>query len=243
MLCSKIIFTKEDVDCSVSLTDFMNAKAVKYKIHSEEDATEIEAETDDEGLYQICCELTRYIRDRIIKFEINKKLTRVYACFNADEKGIILSNVLSHDFMKEIPGRMYVYLKVNKGINPFAFYRFMCRDISNLIDNATSAEADRIVAINDEADFVDLLKYFAQISSDSADSVELTASGGEVKITGCMPDNEVCMTEYGYCDADVLAELVTMNPQKIEIKGKEEFLKTEIAGVITAVFEDRIYYK
>ena len=51
------------------------------------------------------------------------------------------------------------------------------------------------------------------------------------------------MTEYGYCDADVLAELVTMNPQKIEIKGKEEFLKTEIAGVITAVFEDRIYYK
>lgn len=243
MLCSKIIFTREDIECSDRVSEFIKNKGLVCANRNQSDISEIEVEADDEELYGICRELTRYVRDKMIKSHVNKILAKEYACFNSDEKGIILANVFNSDFLGEIPGRMFVYLKINKRINPFAFYRFMCTDITNLIENATCAEADRILAVNDDADFVDLLKYFSQISAESSELIELTATEGEVRITDYGPGYGLNSTEYGYCDADVLAELVTMNPRKIEIKGKEEFLKTEIAGVITAVFQDRIYYK
>ncbi len=242
MLCTKIIFSKEFSDVSKSLSDFMSRNKMHHKVY-EEDSSEIEADTDDEGLFAICCELARQITEKCVKPAVHRFLQRMYACFNSDESRIICSNVLNRDFLSELPGRLYIYVKVNKCVNPTAFYVFMCKDIAKEIKTSTEEEAEKILAMNDNCDFIELLRCFADVSMDSVEAVELVADSRGLHITGCYPENGSFMEEYSLDEADVLAELVTMNPKKIHVSGKEEFLKNDISAVITAVFDGRIQYK
>ncbi len=243
MLCTKIIFTNDNMTCAQRFSDFLHGDKIKHKVYSDEDSSEVEADSDDEGLYDICCEITNYVKEKSIKASVSRFLYRHYACFNSDESKIICSNVFKRDFISELPGRMYIYLKIRGSINPFAFYDFMCKDIDKKAKDAAVEEADRILAMNDNSDFIDLLKNFASFSMESFDKVELTADSTGLRITSCCPDEADVCTEYAADEEDILAELVTMNPKQIEILGKEEFLKNEISAVIIAVFEDRIQYK
>jgi len=243
MLCTRIIFT-DDIRSGVKLlSGFMRYLGIEHKTYDDEKCANIEAEADDEGLYAICCEISRYILDVCVKRSILKYLYRSYGCFNSDECKIICCNVFKRDFVSELPGRIYIYLKVNRSVNPFAFYHFMCRDIYKNAIDASSEEADRILAMNDNSDFVELLKCFSRVSMDSADFVELRCDSSGIHITSCQPDTMDDITEYASDEADVLAELVTLNPKRIDVLGKEDFLKNDISAVITAVFEDRIQYK
>lgn len=243
MLCTKIIFTNEGMSDIGNLSNFMKRSGIKHKTYDDKERTEVEADVDDEGLYELCCELSRYILDKCIKKAILKFLDIEYACFNSDECKIICCNVFRRDFVSELPGRIYIYLKINRSVNPYGFYHFMCRDISNEALRLASEEADRILAMNNNSDFIELLKCFSAVSMDSAESVELTCDNTGIHITSCSPHFGDCLTEYASDEADVLAELVTLNPKRIDVLGKDNFLRNDISAVITAVFEDRIQYK
>ncbi len=243
MLCTKIVFTNDNSVCAQIFSDSLNKGNIKHKVYSDENLSEVELDSDDEGLYEICCILTEYIKEKNIKQTVNRFLYKHYACFNEDERRIICNNIFRRDFISELAGRMYIYLKINKSINPFAYYNFMCRDIECLVVDSVGEEADKIIALNDNSDFVDLLKGFADVALESYDKVEITADNTGLRITSCTPEEQDVCTEYAMDEEDILAELVTMNPKHIEILGKEDFFKSEISAVITAVFEDRIQFK
>ena len=243
MLCTKIVFTSDTKNYENSFSEFLTAHKIKCKVYRHRDSSEVEVETDDEGLYDICCELSEYIGKLCIRDDIAKFLHSDYrGCFNSDEIKLICTNVSKRDFLKELPGRIYVYIRTQNTINPFAFYTFMCKDINSKVLDTVCDEADKLFAVNENTEFIELLKSFAVVSMESYDRVELTADSTGIRISSCVPKEEGVCTEYAVDEEDVLAELVTMNPKRIDIMGKEEFLNSEISTVITAVFEDRIHY-
>lgn len=241
MLCKRIVFTEDVCGGSDRILDFARQSGIHHSVLKSDDALEMETDADDEELYSICCELSKYVSENHIKAQIMSFLHRSYNCFNEDEHRLICTKVTEREFISELSGRMYVYLKVNGTINPHGFYTFMCRDISARVLTEAEVEAENIIAMNDNNDFIELLKYFSSVSPDSADRVELSCDRGGIRITSCQSANSD--TEYALEDADVLAELVTLNPKSIEITGKEDFLKNDLYAVITAVFKDRIEYK
>ena len=244
MLCKRIVVTNDSgINCD-ELVCYMSKSGAWHKLYKEDTYAEIIIKLNDESLYEFCCELNNKIKKTEIRNYILKLLLREYGCFNSDERKVICASVLRSDFLDELSGRMYIYLKVNKSINPTAFYRFMCRDMKENIKELVYEEADKMLSINDSTEFIEILKYFSKISPDSADTVELTADSSGVRISACYPEQtEIAMEEYGEEDADVLSELVTLNPKHISVYGREEFLNSDLAGVITAVFEERIEYK
>lgn len=242
MLCTKIIFTNEANENAHCISDFMHKAGIDHRLNKSVDWVEVETDDDDEEIYSVCCELSRLIQEKSIKPTLIKFLQKDYACFNSDEIKIIICNVFQRDLFAELSGRIYVYLKAFGSINPFSFYLFMCKDIAKNATFATGEEADKILSMNENRDFIDLLKCFADIAHDSPDSVEITADRSGIRITACNPKNQNSNLEFGD-EADLLAELVTMNPKQIEVLGKEEFLKNDLSAVIAAVFEDRILYK
>lgn len=243
MLCTKIVFTSDTGNYEHKFSDFLTAHKFKHKVYRHRDSSEVETETDDEGLYDICCELSQYISQHTIREAIANFLYSNYkGCFNSDEINLIYANVSKRDFLSELPGRIYVYIRMQNTINPFAFYVFMCRDINSKVLDTACDEADKLFAVNENAEFIELLKSFAVVSMESFDRVELTADSTGIRISSCMPEEAGVCTEYAVDEEDVLAELVTMNPKRIDIMGKEDFLNSEISTVITAVFEDRIHY-
>ena len=244
MLCTKIVFTADVKKYEQKISDFLDARQFRYKVTHHEDSAEVETETDDEGLYDICRELSGYIEDFSVREAIGVFLHCNYkGCFNCEEIKLICSRVFARDFLKELPGRIYVYVRTQKTINPFAFYTFMCKDINSKVLDTAGDEADKLFAVNENAEFIELLKSFAVVSMESYDKVELVADNTGIRISSCIPEETGVCTEYALDEEDVLAELVTMNPKCIEISGKEEFLNSEISSVITAVFKDRIQYK
>jgi len=243
ILCTKIIFTNDTRSAAKELSGFMMQNGIKHRLADDDETTELTADTDDEGLYALCCHMGVMVFDICVKRAIRFFLDKRYACFNTDECNIICCNVLRREFVSELPGRMYIYLKVNQTINPVAFFRFMCRDISQDAMLAAEEEAEKLIGMNENSDFIELLKCFSSISDDSLDRVVLTADSRGVRITDFSPQKENMLTEYGCDESDILAELVTMNPKLIQIHGKEHFLNNEISSVITAVFEERIEYE
>ncbi len=244
MLCTKIVFTGDNKDYKQKISDYMVCHNIKHHVYCTEDSSEVETEADDEGLYGICCELTGYIKDVNVKTAVKRFLhNNYYACFNSDEIGLICNRISDREFLDELSGRLYVYTKVKNSVNPFAFYDFMCKDMDSKVKEVSAEEADRLIAANENSEFIDLLKNFTFVSMESFDKVELVADSSGIRISSCTPEEKQVCTEYALDEEDILAELVTMNPKKIEIDGKEEFLKNEISSVITAVFQDRIQYK
>lgn len=242
MLCTRIIFTNDKRETADKLSAFMRRVCICHEFNEYSDSCEIEAEPDDEKLYEMCCELSAHITDDYIKKNIEHFLDKNYACFNSDESKIICCNVLARDCVSELPGRLYVYIKVNKSVNPFAFYRFMCTDISREVLDAAAQEADKILTMNENSDFIELLKCYAGVSPESVDTVEIIAAGRGIRITACNPDTADYNAEFGLDEADILSELVTLNPKRILISGKDDFLRNDISAVITSVFEGRIEY-
>ncbi len=241
MLCKRIVFTEDVCVGADRILDFARQSGIHHSVLKSDDSLEMETDADDGELYSICCELTQYISENYIKAQIMSFLHSGYNCFNADEYRVICTKVTQREFISELSGRMYVYLKVNGRINPHGFYRFMCRDISARVLTEAEEEAENIIAMNDNNDFIELLKYFSSVSPDSTDSVELSCDREGIRITSCQ--NARNDTEYALEDADILAELVTLNPKSIQITGKDDFLKNDLYAVITAVFKDRIEYK
>ncbi len=242
-MCTKIIFTDDTRSAARELSGFMTANGMKHKLIEDDETAELTSDTDDEALYSLCCHLGAVIFDICVKRTIRVFLDKRYACFNTDECNIICCNVLRRDFVSELPGRMYIYLKVNRKINPIAFFQFMCRDIASDAMLAAEEEAEKLISVNDNGEFIELLKCFSAISDDSLDRVVLTADSKGVRITDYYPQSNNTLVEYGCDESDILAELVTMNPKAIQIHGKEHFLNNEISSVITAVFKERIEYK
>jgi len=242
-LCTKIIFTNVKNDSFfLGVKDYIKNNIPCHSIKGSEEKIEIELDADDEALYGVCVKLGEYVTYNIIKPKVNILLSS-YDCFNKDESHIIWTNVLKCQPICEISGRMYVYLKVNKSIHPLGFMAFMCKDtVKNALEYARD-EADKILQLNDRLNMIDTLKYFSDMSLESVEKVVLTANSGNVRIVYGLPEERYKNGEYAMDQADVLAELVTMNPEHIEIHGKEEFLKTDISSVIEAVFENRIEYK
>ena len=244
MLCTKIVFTSDTKKYEHDISSFLTARNFKYKIHRHEDSTEVDTETDDEGLYDICCELSRYVEELSVRETVEVFLHCNYrGCFNSDETKLIYSNVCKKTFLKELPGRLYVYIRTQNTVNPFAFYTFMCKDIHSKVIDTAGNEADKLFTVNENTEFIELLKNFEVVSMESYDKVELVADNTGIRIASCFPEERDICTEYALDEEDILAELVTMNPKHIDIKGKEDFLNSEISTVITAVFEDRIHYK
>ena len=244
MLCKRIVFTNDSGKIADEFINYIEKSDIHHKTHNEEDYREVVLKTDDERLYQVCLELSEKIKGIIVRQFIFNYLNRHYDCFNSDEKKVIALSVLKYEFFSELAGRTYIFLKVNKVINPVSFYNFMCRDIRTNTEKALCEEAEKILSVNDGTDFIEILKYFSKISPEEADTVELTADSTGVRISACFPGESISnLEEYGEEESDVLSDLVTLNPKHIEVYGREDFLKCDLAGVITAVFEERIEYK
>lgn len=243
MLCIQFIFTKEYFSYGEQLA--RDAKCLEHTcgLSTYCDLVEVEADAEDEGLYELCCIVSEYIKGKCIQSSVKRFLLSNYACFNSDECAVICTGVSERKFVSDIPGRMYIYLKIWGSINPFSFYTFMCRDIDALVCEVASEEAEKMLLARDNGDFISLLKSFADVSMANSDFVELTADSRGLRITSCRPATNDGTVEYSAEEEDILARLVTLNPGRISICGKEDFLKNDLSAVITAIFEDRIQYR
>lgn len=242
MLYTSFVFTKvgkkalkrlqDKLDLKVSTTDFIG-----------DDYFEFGGEFTDEEIYNLCCAVTECVVSEVICSTVKTALFKTIGEFNSDEFMYISDIINNAEFVKEIPGRMYVYLKMNHSVNPIGFYMFMCRDIDAGVCQRTVDEANRILEINERTDMIQTLKYFSDMSPESVNRVVIFADSGRIEIKECIPPRENIFTEYSSSETDVLAELVSLNPESIEIHGKEEFFKNEISSLIEAVFENRIEYR
>ena len=243
MLYTRFVFTKVGKKAIKRLQDKIDEKLVIPDSPDEYVTFDFEGDFEDEELYKICCNITSFIISEVINFTIKTSLLRTLGDFNNDEFRYVCNTIENKEFLKEIPGRMYVYVKMNQSVNPIGFYRFMCRDIDNKVCKSVSDEANCILEMNEKADMIETLKYFSDMSPECVNRVVITANCGRIEIKECIPPREDMYAEYSTAEADVLAELVTLNPRCIEIHGKDEFEKNEISSLIEAVFENRIEYR
>ncbi len=243
MLCTKIILLDTDADVLDGFSDLPPDSCDMVNIHYTEGYLEIDKSADDGRLYKVCSDISEIIYKTLIKNDIKTFLFRTYDCFTADEYGRILKLVWERPFSAELPGRLYVYLKVNNKVNPVGFYRFMCRDLSVAAKDAAIEEADRIIDMNERNEMIETLRCFAGMSAHSVNKVVLCATCDKIDIKECIPAIDVGNAEFSRENTDVLAELVSLNPKIIEVHGREDFRKNDISTVIEAVFEDRIQYK
>ena len=241
MLCTKIIIGDfMDLSCDVSVA--FGGLEKELVLNLKEGYASIREDADDAQIFNICRVVSDVIYDSIIKKELKAFLYASYGCFTKDEYERILKRVWDRPFAKELPGRLYVYLKVHGRVNPVGFYRFMCKDLADTARIASTEEADRIIDMNDRNEMIETLKCFAGLSGESVSKVVLWAHRGKIEIKECIPLG-LSSAEFWEDDVDILAELVTLNPGVIEIHGREEFIQNEISTVIEAVFEDRIQYR
>ncbi len=243
MLCTKIIFTNVEDELFFELADYIKNNTDDFDINTEDRAFSIAFNSNDKVLYEFCCIMFNKIFKPSAEISIRRRISQVYGCFNPDEIEMICQNTLNRDYTNEVPGRMYVYLKLNKEINPIGFYTFMCADIKKYLLSVLEEESEKIFELNDKLDMIETLKCFSELSLENTQKVVLKATGYGIEIIECVPDNFNFSVEYSLEESDVLAELVTLNPKVIEVYGKDEFEKNEMSSVIEAVFENRIYYK
>lgn len=243
MLCTKIIFTNVEDELFFELADYIKSNTDDFDINAEDGIFLMEFNCTDKVLYEFCCIMFDKIFKPLARDSIRRSISQLYGCFNPDEIEMICQNTLKRDYTNEVPGRMYVYLKLNEEINPIGFYTFMCTDIKKYLLSVLQEEAERILELNDKLDMIETLKCFSEMSLENTQKVVLKATGYGLEIIECVPENLNFSSEYSLEESDVLAELVTLNPKIIEIYGKDEFAKNEMSSVIEAVFEDRIYYK
>lgn len=241
MLCKRFVFTDDMMHCLSDIKEYARVNNIKSKIHVHESGFELETQEDDEKLYEICSFVSECVSERIVSKDISSFVNYNYDCFNSDECKIICRNALDRDIIDELPGRIYVFVKVNKEVNLWGFYRFMCKDMQDKCICVIEEEADKIIAVNDNSNFIELLKNFSGVSMEYTDSVELSCDISGIRIISSNPS--VKDAEFSTDDTDVLAELVSLNPRKIKVLGREEFLKNDLSAVITAVFNDRIEYR
>lgn len=243
MLYIRFVFTNAGKKAIKRLKDNKRLKDLGYELSFCHDRFEIHGDMNDEELYEMCCVVCDLAVREVICSSVRKALIKDLGDFNSDELEHVCNIVLSKDFVEEIPGRMYVYLKLNGCINPQGFYTFMCRDIDSEVNRCVRCEANKIMELTEQADMIETLKYFSDISPECVSKVVLFADSAGLKIKECIPPRDEALCEYSATETDVLAELVTLNPVCIEIHGKEDFLKNEISTVIEAVFENRIEYR
>ena len=243
MLYTSFVFTKVGQKAMKSLQDKLGTKAnIPDSVNCEE-SFDISGDFEDEEIYEMCCIVTDCVIIDAINSSVKKTLAKTIEDFNNDEFQYISNVVYGKDFIKEIPGRMYVYIKMNKSVNPMGFYMFMCRDIDDAVCRFTEDEANNILEINEKTDMIETLKYFSDMSPENVKKVVIFAECGTIKIKECIPPRKDIFAEFSSTETDVLAELVSLNPGCIEIHGREDFLKNEISSLIEAVFENRIEYR
>ena len=208
------------------------------------DAFVISINANDEALYDVCCDLAEFLVRTEVKRSVYRNVEQRYDVFNADEKERILSSVARCDELGELPGRMYIYLKSGSSINPQGFYRFMCKDIDSAAVEASSDEAERLISLNDTEDFIQLLKYFASLSPLITERVDIVAKKYSIKVINSDTDGDYT-AEFASLDPlpeDILSELVTLNPKKIVVHGREYYDSSEFSVIIDGVFGERVTY-
>lgn len=228
----KLLNCIENQEIFFEITNYGNLSAIKFK-------------ADDEKLYVICCAIAEYIISSEGESCVYRALNREYSCFNRDERELVKASVLKSDELSELPGRIYIYLKCNESINPRGFYRFMCRDMAECIYSLVSEEADRILRLNDTADLISLLRYFASMSPVCCERVDIIAEKDSLMILNPDRSDGLFGEEFANMDLmceDTLCELVSLNPQKIVVHGKKYFDENEHSSVINGVFGGKIDY-
>jgi len=244
MLFGKIIITNENRE---EANEFLNSveKRNAFFGRKEKDGFIILSfNADDETLYDICCDIADYIIKSQIRRDVFRYIEKEYTCFNGQEKEIIFSETLECREVKELAGRIYIFLKTENAINPISFYKFMCTDIGEAALSTADEEAEKLISLNDDRDFMDFLKYFASMSSVSVDEIDIIAEKNCLRIATAHAD-EKYNTEFGSLDVmaeDILSELVTLNPKKIIVHGKENYQKNEFSVIINSVFENRVFF-
>ena len=239
MLCGKIIITNENREEIQRLLDTNKNNFIDFQLNFY-----VNKNLDEEVLYDVCCNLAEYIAKVYITNDIYCHIENNYTCFNSDEKKIIRSFALSCEEIGELPGRIYIFLKAENSINLFGFYKFMCKDIKASVYDASTEEAERLVSLNDAEDFIELLKYFASMSPLCTQRVDIIAKKHSMKIVNSSSDNSY-NAEFATLDPmpeDILSELVTLNPEKIVVHGKEFYEKSEFSVIINGVFKGRVSY-
>lgn len=245
IVCKRIVLANDNHGNCAALSDFIERCGVGAEYSLTEGYVSVSFDADDEILYDICGAVTEFIIQTAVKSDINKILDFEYNCFNKDEKSLIVGSVLSSDCLLELTGRIYIFLKCEKTVNPVGFYRFMCRDIFAAVYDSVMNEADKLMALNDTGDFIRVLKYFASISSESIEKAELTADDRGIRIShveGNVPYADAEFADMSAYGEDVLAELVSLNPKSIIVHGREIFDKNILSDIIKNVFEKRITY-
>lgn len=244
-MCKRIVLTNDNHGSTAVLLNFMERHGIDAKCVGAKGSMSLSFEADDEALYGICGEISEYIIQTAVKSDVKKILDFEYNCFNNDEKNLIISSVLASDKLSELTGRIYVFLKCEKAVNPTGFYRFMCRDVFARVCDAVMSEADKLMALNDAGDFIRVLKYFASVSPESIEKAELTADERGIRISHIDGNTTCADAEFADISAegdDVLSELVSLNPAAIVIHGREFFDKNLLSDIIKNVFEKRITY-
>jgi len=244
MLCGKIIITNENREDIQKLLNSLEKRSVFFGLKEKGEAVILNFNADDETVYEISCDVADYIAKTGITRDIYRYIEKQYSCFNRQEKEIICNSALNCREAEELAGRIYVFLKTEKNLNPDGFYRFMCTDITDAVLGSADEEAERLISLNEDRDFIEFLKCFASMSSANTEKVDLVAEKNSIKIVNAVSVDDLG-AEFGNLDTvpeDILSELVALNPVMIVVHGKDNYEKSEFSVIINEVFENRVFF-
>lgn len=244
MLCGKIIITNDNREDTQRFLKSVKKRNVFFGSKEKDGVLILNFNADDENVYEISCDIADYIANTNITRDVFRYIEKQYSCFNRQEKEIICMAALNCREAGELAGRIYVFLKTEKSLNPDGFYKFMCTDIADAVLCSADEEAERLISLNEDHDFIEFLKCFASMSSANTEKVDLVAEKNSLKIVNVVSGDDL-NAEFGILDAmpeDILSELVALNPQMIVVHGKENYEKSEYSVIINEVFENRVFF-
>lgn len=245
ILCSRIVITNENRAEIENFIDDIKKLNVFFEVTGSGNAHILDISADDGKLYEVCCVVSSFIMATEVKKTARCILNAEYPNFNRDEKILIVRAVMGNDEFSELPGRLYIYLKHGGTVNPNGFFRFMCRDLDNRIYDMVCEEADKMMSVSDMADFISLLRYFASMSPVCCERADIIAGKHSIRLLIPPDGSRSFATEFADMDfigEDALSELVTLNPKRIVVHGRQYYEGSETASIVDAVFEGRITF-
>ena len=244
ILCKEIIITDETA-FGADFNSHMNDK-MKFTDCSGKTVYIAENVEENDDLYELCLALADFVCSSAVKNDIEIYLAKNYTCFNSEETEMIVSEVMTCAELKEMAGRMFLFLRFQDSIEPNAFYRFRCGDIKEAVLRRTDEEAENVIAMDSREEFIRLMRYFASMSTVACESVDLVAADDGIRLINPVISNGGFMEELGMLDSDAddaFTDLVALNPQRITIHGREYYEKQKrVSYIINSVFGERIVF-
>ena len=207
-------------------------------------------EFDDFDVFTDAC--TEALLSGYVKTYIDKAVCRPDVCFNMQEKGLILREVMSGADRDAL--RMAVVRSACKNtyINLDGLFNFGLRDFCEELDRLCVLVSDKYIVKNEYLDFIRTLRFFASVNFGSVDVIHVVmkAENKADLYDKChrvyQPENRAMDYEIAaemlYEYDDIVSELVEASPLSVVIHNGRRFADSELVETIVNIFDDRVSF-